>query len=97
MLLALYGSLLGSLGVAVVVNIILDSNPLESFNIFDFILKFGEIVFNWCGQLYGVLTYQLEIDLRPLIDFYFNVEIWQILGVGGIAIFLIVKIVKAFF
>lgn len=72
-------------------------NNLSNFNIFVFLKDFAYILFNWCDQLYNVLRYNIEIDLRPVVDFYFSAEVWQILGVGGIAIFLIIKVIKSFF
>lgn len=59
-------------------------------NVFQFLYDFAGVLISWANQLWGLMTY--TIDLRPVLDI--NAQVWQLLGVGGIVIVVLVKIIK---
>lgn len=58
-------------------------NPLT------FLLQFAEVLVNWSNQLTNLLTYQVTFNNN-------EVPVWSILAVSGIAIFVIIAIIKNF-
>lgn len=55
---------------------------------FSFTFQIFETLLNWISQLYDLITYEIEYDgnMYPL---------WAILGVSGIAIFVLIRIIRS--
>ena len=55
--------------------------------IFDFLFQFASVLGNWCAQLWDFLEYEIDLGEGA-------VPIWALLSVGGVAILVLLKIIR---
>lgn len=56
--------------------------------IFEFTFQVFETLINWVNQLYNLFSYSIEIGGN-------SYPLWSILGISGIAIIVIIKLIRS--
>lgn len=55
---------------------------------FSFTFQLFDVLLSWVNQLFGLITYEIEFNGETY-------PLWAILGVSGIAIFVLIKIIRS--